>query len=148
MSEHAYNRLKLMVSSGTVDRHGNGKAQVSVLDEEVLGNIKMVVPYGFAHHPKGGSQAHMVFPGGDRSYGVALVVSDSSHAPDLAEGEAALYDDKGSYVVLKQDGSLVVHGASKVVIESGVVELSGDIKITGNVSVTGNITATGTIKGA
>ena len=147
MLKHIYNRLQLLASSGTLNLITGNKAQVQVLDEEVLNNIKRVTPFGFAHQPKSGSQVYMMFPGGDRSFGIALIVGDSRYQIELAEGEVALHDDKGNHVHLKQDGTIEIKASAKVLADAPEFETTGNVTIGGNLLVNGDITATGTITG-
>ena len=143
MIKHIWNRLQLLASSGTVARVSGAKAQVQVLDNEVLGNIKLVTPFGFSHGPKPGSQSHMVFPGGDRSFGIALIVGDTRYDMAMQPGEVAIHDDKGNYCHIKADGSMEVKSSVKVLATTPLFETSADCKIGGNLNVLGSVTVRG-----
>lgn len=145
MIKQVYNRLRLMAASGVLDRVDGKKAQVQVLDEEVLGNIKMVTPYGFSHGPKSGAQTHMQFPSGDRSFGVALIVGDTRYDMELSEGEVAIHDDSGNYVHLQQGGTVEVKASTKVIADTPLFECSQDCKVTGKLTILGNMELTGTL---
>ncbi|WP_103974677.1 phage baseplate assembly protein domain-containing protein [Methylovulum psychrotolerans] len=135
MINQIWNRLQLIFATGNITLITGRKAQATVLDEEVLDNVKLVTPFGFSHAPKKGSQAYILFPSGDRTFGVAIVVGDNSYAMELAEGEVALNDDKGNFVQIKADGSVVLKSSVSVTIDAP------------SLAVNGNITATGTITG-
>ena len=107
MMRQIWNRLQLMCAQGVATVIGADKVQVRVLDGETLGNVERAEPYGFSYRPKAGSRAHLFFPAGDRSYGVALVIGDKRYQVDLQEGEVALHDDQGQIVHLKRDGILI-----------------------------------------
>lgn len=128
MLKQIWNRLQLLASSGTITLINGNKAQVKVLDEEVLGNIKLVTPFGFGHKPKPGSQAYMVFPAGDRSFGIALIVGDSRYDLELAEGGVGLHDPSGSYVRLNNDGGIELKPSG------GTVMIDGDLYVIGAIN--------------
>ena len=143
MIKQVYNRLRLLSSSGVLARVDGKKAQVNVLDDEVLDNVKMVTPYGFSHGPKPGAQSHMQFPGGDRSFGVALIVGDTRYEMELSEGEVSIHDDAGNYVHIKQGGTIEVKAATKVIADTPLFETTQDCKIGGNLQIIGGLTVRG-----
>lgn len=102
-----WTRLQLLFAQGVGLLIGADKVQVRVLDGEFLNNINRVEPYGTSYHPKPGCQTYLLFPAGDRSYGVAIVIGDKRYQLDLEEGEVALHDDQGQKVHLQRDGVLV-----------------------------------------
>jgi phage gp45-like len=134
-----------MSSSGSVQllERENGKhhAQVKILDDEVLTNVSHVTPYGFSHSPRAGAQAHMMFPSGDRSFGIALVVGDKQYNMTLEGGEVALHDDAGNYVKIKTGGIIEVKSSTKVIADTPLFECTHDCKIGGNLEVVGDITS-------
>lgn len=147
MIQHVWRRLQLMSASGSVqllDRE-NGKhhAQVKGLDDEVLTNVSHVTPYGFSHSPRAGAQAHMMFPGGDRSFGIALVVGDKNFNMTLQGGEVALHDDAGNYVLIKTGGIIEVKSSTKVIADTPLFECTHNCKIGGDLEVVGGIKSKG-----
>lgn len=114
-------RVQLMIAQGVGVLIGADKVQVTVLDGEPLNNIKRVEPYGFSYRPKRGCQAYLVFPSGDRSFGIALVIGDRQYQMDLQEGEVALHDDQGQCVHLTRDG-ILIKTAKKCRIEAADIE--------------------------
>ena len=141
MIQQVYNRLKLMIASGSIDSHDKGKASVGILHDEIASNVKMVTPYGFTHHPLPGSSAYMVFPDGDRSFGIALIVNDERHQFDVGVGEVAVYNSVGAHIHLKSDGSIIIYSEKAISVDAPQID------IVGNVSVDGNVIATGIVKG-
>lgn len=107
MMQQVWHRLQLLFAKGRGVRVGRYKIQVKILDSETPPNVDRVEPYGFNHWPLEGCQSYMVFPSGDRSYGIALIVGDNRYQLDLAQGEVALADDLGQKVHLKRTGVLV-----------------------------------------
>lgn len=143
MIEQVFGRLKLLFAKGKGLRIGADKVQVRVLDEEPLGNIDRVEPYGFSYRPKPGCQAYLVFPQGDRSYGIALVIGDKQYQMDLQEGEVALHDDEGNWVLIKRGGTIHVKAATEVFSEAPLFKTSADAEIGGNLVVNGQTRSNG-----
>lgn len=135
MMAQIFRRLQLLVAQGTAAMVGHDKLQAKVLDNEVLGNIKRVEPYGFSYRPKPGAQAYLVFPGGDRSLGIALIVGDRQYNLELLPGEVALHDDQGQKVHLAR-GGMVLDGAGKPITLVNAPEVIADVpllKCTGDI---------------
>ncbi|MDD2722236.1 MAG: phage baseplate assembly protein [Gallionella sp.] len=144
MMRQVWNRLQLLCAQGVGTLIGADKVQVKVLDGETLNNIDRVEPYGFSYRPKPGCRAHLFFPAGDRSYGVALVVGDKRYQMDLKEGEVALHDDEGNHVHLKRGGVVEVKAATRVIAQTPLFETSGDAKVGGHLTVLSGISIIGT----
>lgn len=122
MIGQVWRRLQLLFAQGVGALIGADLVQVKVLDGETLGNVKRVEPYGFSYRPKPGCQTYLLFPSGDRSFGVAIVIGDRQYQMDLEEGEVALHDDQGQHVHLKRDG-IVVSTPMKCRVEAADIEL-------------------------
>lgn len=128
MNGQIYRRLQLMVAQGEVAMVGQDKLQAKVLDDDVPPNIKRVEPYGFSHRPHAGSQAYLVFPNGDRSLGIALIVGDRQYNLELEGGEVALHDDLGQKVHLTRKG-IVVDGAGLPITLTNAPEVVADVPV-------------------
>lgn len=109
---------------------------VSLIAGDEKTGIEHLEPYGFTSRAKSGSESVVLFPGGDRSHAVAIVVADRRYRlSGLQEGEVALSDDIGQSVVLTRAG-IVVNGAGKPIIFKNApkarfemdIEATGDIK--------------------
>jgi phage baseplate assembly protein V len=137
MADPIWNRLQLLFAKGVAALVGNEKVQARVLSDETLANIERVEPYGFSYRPKPGAQTWLLFPAGDRSYGVAIVIGDKRYNMTLQEGEVALHDDEGNYVHIKRDGVIEVKAAEKVIADTPLFETTQDAKIGGNLVVVG-----------
>ncbi|WP_026600490.1 phage baseplate assembly protein domain-containing protein [Methylomonas sp. 11b] len=129
-------RLQLLFAHGVATLIGPDRVQAKVLDGEVLGNLARVEPYGFSYRPQPGAQVYLAFPGGDRSYGVALVVGDKRYQLELQAGEVALHDDIGHVIKLGRNGIAIDGGGHDLTI-SNVPNMrvpDGDV-IVGGISV-------------
>lgn len=88
-------------------------AGLKLIAGEKKENVEHLEPYGFTSAAQNGAEAVVLFPGGDRSHGVAVVVADRRfRLKGLARGEVALYDDQGQSVTLTRAG-IVINGGGK-----------------------------------
>lgn len=144
MSDHVWHRLKLAIAQGVATLVSHTKAQAKVLHDEVLPNIDRVEPYGFSYRPKPGAQTYLLFPGGDRSHGFALVIGDKQYNMTLEEGEVALHDDEGNHVYLKRGGNIEINANAEVTVRAPKITLDApETEITGNVTIKGGLAVMG-----
>ena len=65
--------------------------QIRMLADEVKDNVEHLEPYGFTSCPHSGAEGVAVFPGGDRSHGVVVVIADRRfRLQGLKPGEVAI----------------------------------------------------------
>lgn len=142
--QQMWNRLQLLFAHGVATLVGPDKVQVKVLDNEVLNNLARVEPYGFSYRPKPGAQAYLLFPSGDRSYGVAIVCGDKRYQMTLLEGEVAIHDDELNHsiklgregIVIEGGGhDVVINNAPKVIVNDGSVQVNGGDVIADGISL-------------
>nr|VFJ90802.1 MAG: phage baseplate assembly protein V [Candidatus Kentron sp. LFY] len=131
-------RLQLLFAHGMGIRIGHEKVQARVLSGEVLENIDRVEPYGFSYRPKPGCRTYLIFPSGDHSYGVAIVIGDERYEMTLQEGEVALHDDAGNHVHIKRGGIIEANASAKVIAKAPLFEATGNAIVRGNLVVEGN----------
>ncbi len=141
MMDQVFGRVKLAIAKCLALRIGADKVQVRALDGEPLGNVERVEPYCLSYRPKAGSEVYVVFPGGDRSFGMALIIGDKRYQMDLQEGEVGLHDDEGNWVYIKRGGTIEVKAKSKVIADTPLFETTADAKIGGNLLVVGQTTS-------
>ena len=131
------NRLLQMVGRGilrVLEADGSAqRLQVELLAREVRGRIDHAQAFGVHTVPLEGAEVVVVFPGGNRGDGLALVVADARHAPDdLVGGESCLYDATGQRVHLRADGSVLIQTSGRLVVD-------GDLEVAGSVSASGQV---------
>lgn len=143
-----WSRLQLLFAQGVATLIGAEFVQVKVLDGETLDNVKRVEPYGYSYRPKPGCQTYLLFPSGDRSYGVAIVIGDKRYQMNLEEGEVAIHDDEENWVHIKRGGIIEAKAATKVIADTPLFETTGDAKIGGNLQVGGQTSSSGGYYGA
>ena len=98
--------------------------------------VEHLEPYGFTSAAQNGAEAVVLFPGGDRSHGMAVIVADRRYRlKGLARGEVAIYDDQGQSVTLTRGGIVVDGGGKPIVFKNAPkarfempIESTGDIK--------------------
>lgn len=137
MIGQVWNRLQLLFAQGKGSIVGDKKVQVTVLDGETLDNVIRVEPYGFSYRPKPGCQTYLLFPSGDRSHGVAIVIGDKRYQMELSEGEVALHDDEGNHVHIRRGGVIEVKASAKVLADTPMFETTRDARIGGDLVVLG-----------
>lgn len=110
--------------------------QIRVLAGEVKDNVEHMEPYGFTSAPHPGAEGVAVFPGGDRSHGVVVVVADRRfRLKGLKPGEVALHDDQGMCVHLTREGP-VIKAAGKPILftDASKARFECPIESTGNIT--------------
>ena len=99
--------------------------QIRMLADEVKDNVEHLEPYGFTSCPHSGAEGVAVFPGGDRSHGVVLVIADRRfRLQGLKPGEVAIYTDEGAKLHFERGNKLRIV-AGEVHIESATLTHNG-----------------------
>lgn len=127
------------------DAGGVQMMQVKLNAEETRDNTPRVPEFGLASNPPVGSDAIVVFLGGDRSQGVVLgTVHQVSRPRGLSPGETMIYSQDGKQVYLTASGGIFVkangqpvevdgattvtiNAATKVRMVTPLLECTGDI---------------------
>lgn len=100
-------------------------------------DAEMLQPYGLATHPKKEADTIVLALNGDSTHSLAIVIGDSKHRLDVAEGEVALYTDEGAKLHLKNN---------KIIdIEADAINLLGPVTCTDDLTVNKSITCVKTI---
>lgn len=106
-----------------------GGASASVLTRGEQRNLEVFSPGGLIWQPKTGDTVLVVKGGSGAKETCVIAAENASHTPsDMTPGELYLFSNADTYIFLRQDGSVVIHG---------------DVSITGSLSVTGNVTLNG-----
>lgn len=125
-------RLRGMVERAVVTRvdPGNGSramvVQVRGAGGTVHDRVAAPLPYGLASRPGPGAEAILLWPGGGRERGIAVVVDGRTGRPALEEGEVALFNpDTGTMMRLAEDGRVLVSG--DLVVDGDVSDAAGSL---------------------
>lgn len=118
-------------------KRGLQEAQVEMEEGETRDELEHALPYGFAHLPRKGSEACVVFPNGDRSYGLVLSVYDREHRLKLNhEGDVAIYDDQGQVIHLTRSG-IEITSSNPVTINAPETHINGALNVSGDANIGG-----------
>lgn len=104
-------RVRLMVSrailSAVSDGAGIQLVQVKLLDGEVRDGVERFQDYGFTSVPVPGAEGVMVCVSGDRDHGIVIKIDDRrARMKGLQPADVAVYDNRGQFIHLHQDGIL------------------------------------------
>jgi len=91
-------------------RNDDGKLQVKTVSGRTL-EKKEAFPYGFTSKAKTG-KVFIFCPGGnyDGFEFLPLITPDDAKFPELNEGDAALYADKGGWIITRENGTVELFG--------------------------------------
>lgn len=126
-------RVQMMVARAVVNLVYDGlklqEVQLGVMKNETREGVERFQEYGFTSHPLAGAEAVVLFVGGNRDHGLVIAVDDRRYRlKPLEAGEVAIYTDEGDYIKLGRGGTITMVAATKVRIESPLVEVTGDLK--------------------
>jgi phage baseplate assembly protein V len=125
MNTIACSRISLVDDGGAVQR-----AQILTGAAEIKDATPRLAEFGFASSPPRGSDAVVVFIGGDRSNGCIIATGhQASRLRGLAAGDAAIYDVRGITIRLTAAG-IVIDGAGLPVTVNNVPQVivnGGDV---------------------
>jgi phage baseplate assembly protein V len=107
-------RIQHVIGRGRVTTGNDGGnvqlLQVKLGADEIRDNTPRLAEYGLTSMPPAGSDAVVVFIGGDRSNGAIVATGhQASRLKGLKPGEVAIYDDLGQSVYLTRAG-IVING--------------------------------------
>lgn len=131
------NRIRLTVGRCVLLAVNDGLklqgVQVELLAGEVRDNAERMQDYGFTSHPHPGAEGVGLAVGGSRDHVLVLAVGDRRYRlRGLAQGEVAMYSDEGDSVILRRGNVIEVNAATKVVMNTPVLELpDGDVVASG-----------------
>lgn len=109
-------KLAGMIVRGAVkvinDAGGVQMLQVKVGAGHLLDDIEHVQPFGLTSVPEPGSEAVVLFLGGDYDKGMALVTDRRKRPKGMSKGQVALYDSSGHMLKLCNNGTAELMGNS------------------------------------
>lgn len=92
-----------------VRRNDDGSVRIQSAYGRVIDNAKEAFPYGFAARAEKGAVT-ILCAGGNLDAVRVLPVADAENAPELKDGDAAVYTSGGSSVVCRKDGTVEING--------------------------------------
>jgi len=105
------------------------------LSAEELADMELFQHFGFTSAPPDGAQLIVLPLGGRTSAAVVIATEHGVYRFKLgAKGEAALYNRWGDVVHMRQDRTIHMVAAAKVLIDSPLLQVNGQIHATGNIT--------------
>ncbi len=140
--------LRNLISRAVITTMDTARKCQSVGLKMIAGDQKQHVehlePYGFTSAAQNGAEGVALFPAGDRSHGVVVVVADRRYRlKGLKRGEVALYDDQGQSVVLARSG-IEVNGGGKPIIFKNASRARFEMPVESTGDITDNCDSGGT----
>lgn len=125
-------RAQLSTARGSIESvkdSGNIQTvQVTLLAEEVRDKVEKIGEYGISSNPPPGSDAAVIFVGGNRDHGLVIGTENRQfRKTGLKPGEVCLYDHLGQEIYIKTTGEIIITNSVGNKIEIGLTS----IKITG-----------------
>ena len=118
--------LRGYLKASAIGANGFRRLAVSLGWQDDADEVPHVQEYGFATHPIPGAEPFAVRVGASADQAVAILVADRRYTlRGLAEGEVALYDDRGQTVRLGRDGIHVSATGVCNITSSGVTTVEG-----------------------
>ncbi len=102
-------RIRNLFATGKLSRRDGATIQGTTRFGRTVEGAELH-PYGFASRARKGTVLFL-FEGGDARSPALLHVSDQEGAPDLGEGDAALWSASGGWVIVRADGSVELNGS-------------------------------------
>lgn len=111
--ERLANRVQLMIGRAVIeavkDSGGIQLVKIAGLADELQEDVEHVQAYGLAGNAPAGSEAVVVFCGGNREHGIAVVVGNGTNRPtDSEPGEVVLWSTFGKNIKLNKDGEIEI----------------------------------------
>lgn len=137
-------RITNLVSRGVIrsanDSGGVQVVQLSLLNKEIRDGVERPQQYGFTSVPLPGSEAFVVFAGGNRSHGFVVGTNNrAARKKELQPGEVAIYTDQGDEVYIRRGGIIEIKAATELRVTAPLSRFSGNVQIAGALNVTGAI---------
>jgi len=125
--------------------------QLRLTAREAKDSVEHFEPYGFTSCPKDGAEALVAFLGGDRSHGVAFMVTDRRvRLQGLQPGEVAIFTGEGQALVLKNGkiaelttGTFRVNAETAIELNAPKVTAQKDIEAGGKVKAASDMEIAG-----
>lgn len=125
--------------TGVNDQRKIQTVKLSGLEDERLGDVQHLQPFGFTAHPPVGANGLMICVAGSRTHPVVIVADDgATRVVNLQPGESCVYNAQGDFAHFKNNRELHVKAALKVTAETPLVHCTADVEIGGNLLVHGD----------
>jgi phage baseplate assembly protein V len=111
------------------------RAHVDGLAGEQVPDVELFQQFGHTSAPPDGSQLIVIPLGGRTSASVIVATEHGAYRFKLnAKGEAAMYNQWGDVVHMRQDRTIHMVAATQVLIDAPLLQVNGQIHSTGNIT--------------
>lgn len=119
------------LSLATRIQRANGEG----LAGETLADMELFQQFGFTSAPPDGAQLIVLPLGGRTSAAVVVATEHGVYRFHLnAKGEAALYNQWGDLVHMRQDRTIHIIAGAKVEIDAPLLQVNGEVHATGSIT--------------
>jgi phage baseplate assembly protein V len=117
------------------------RVDAEALAGETLQDVELMQQFGFTSAPPAGAQLILIPLGGRTSAAVVVATEHGAYRFKVNnQGEAALYNQWGDSLHLRQDRTMRAVAGAKLEVVAPLSTFSGDVAIAGKLDVTQNIT--------
>lgn len=130
IENQVYNMIARAITS-KIEESGLQFGSISVGIEEDFREVERVQNYGFTGFPGPDGESVVLFPTGSREFPILISVDHPQIRKKLKEWESALYTKFGSYVHLKNDGSIEINSPEKIDVKTpkGNLDFGSELNI-------------------
>lgn len=119
----------LVLTSRTQRVSGEGLAG------EALNDMELFQQFGFTSAPPDGAHLIVLPLGGRTSAAVVIATEHGAYRFKLdAKGEAAIYNQWGDVIHLRQDRKIHLQAAAEVIVEAPLATFTGDVHVAGTLT--------------
>lgn len=102
-------RIRNLITTGKLTNRDGDKIQGTTRYGKTINDKKEMFPYGFIAKAKSGEMIFF-FEGGDTGSPVLMPVCSVEGAPDLEDGDSAMWTEAGGWIVARNSGSVELYG--------------------------------------
>jgi phage baseplate assembly protein V len=118
------------------------RASAEGLSSEALNEMELFQQFGFTSAPPEQTELIVIPLGGRTSAAIVVATEHGTYRFKLdAQGEAALYNQWGDVVHMRQDRKIYMKAAAEVIVDAPLATFTGNVQVDGDVHVDGTATA-------
>lgn len=126
ISRFIMSKVNSLVARGVAKYlEGKGTWQLCLLSGETLSGIEHPQEFGLASKSPNGGDVVSVSVGGQRENTVAVTISNDIGRPTITQGQTALHDARGTYLILDNAGTVHIYAQHGLVVHGDVSDLQG-----------------------
>jgi len=103
----------------------SGNWQLTLLNGETISGIEHPQEFGMASKAPNGGGVIAISIGGQRENTIAVTVSNTTGMPTVSQGQTAIHDAHGSYLLLDNAGTIHIYSDNGIIVHGNVSDLQG-----------------------